>query len=115
MLTDIFARRYENVPLWQTFTEESRRLLVQTFQLLLDICPFYRYDGKESDQGKDQWTAIHNLLARELGLTELSDKQWGYWTQDKKWWSGVHPIIKVCETWMLQPFDGSTTADRFMK
>jgi hypothetical protein len=29
MLTDIFARRYESVPMWKMFTEEPRRLIVQ--------------------------------------------------------------------------------------
>jgi AbiJ N-terminal domain 4 len=114
MLTDIFARRYENVPMWQTFDEPSRRLTVQTFQLLQQIVPYYANDGKELAEGKANWTQLHTRLARELGVQELSPIAWGYWAQNY-YCSGQHPIIKVCETWMLQPFDGSIPADRFIK
>jgi hypothetical protein len=107
MLIDIFARRYENVPMWQTFDEPSRRLIVQTFQLLPQIAP------KELE-GKAFWAQLHALLARELGLQELSPIAWGYWAQNY-YHSGEHPMIKVCETWMLQPFDGSIPVDRFIK
>lgn len=114
MLTDIFARRYENAPQWQAFDEPSRRLIVQTFQLLDQISPYY-VGGKENEQGKAFWTQLHALLARELGLNELSPIAWGYYTPQKHWSSGVYAMIKVCETWMFQPFDGSIPADRFIK
>jgi hypothetical protein len=114
MLTDIFARRYENVPMWQMYAEPLRRLIVQTFQLLDQIYPFY-VGGKESEQGKASWTHLHALLARELGLKELSPIAWGYYTPQNIWVSGSYAMIKVCETWMLQPFDSSIPADRFIK
>ena len=82
MLTDIFARRYEQPRMWETFYEEPRRLLVQSCQLLNDICPYY-VDGKEHKHGKDFWTRIHDLLARELGLKELSPQYWGLLQQAK--------------------------------
>jgi hypothetical protein len=34
MLTDIFAHRYENVPIRRTFEERDRRLMVQLYRLL---------------------------------------------------------------------------------
>jgi hypothetical protein len=55
------------------------------------------------------------LIARELGLKELSPLAWGYWTPSKHWVSGINPINKVCETWMLQQLDGSFSADQFIK
>ena len=61
MLTDIFARRYEQPRMWETFYEEQRRLLVQTCQLLNDICPYYANDGKEHQHGKDFWTTDTGL------------------------------------------------------
>ena len=99
--------------MWQTFDESSRRLIVQTFQLLQQISPYYGTDGKETMEGKAVWTQLHTLLARELGVNELSPIDWGYWTQGY-YHNGKHPIIKVCETWMLRTFDGST-ADLFLK
>jgi hypothetical protein len=47
MLTDIFARRYEQPRMWETFYEESRRLLVQGWQLLNDICPRQREPARQ--------------------------------------------------------------------
>jgi hypothetical protein len=113
MLTDIFARRYENVPIWRVFDEPSRRLIVQTFQLLCQLAPYY-VGTKEDKQGKAFWTQLHTLLARELGMQELSPITWGYWFKDA-WFSGSHDLIKVCETWMLLPCDGSIPVDRFVK
>lgn len=114
MLTDIFARRYESVPMWQVFDEPSRRLIVQSFQLLEQICPYY-ISGKVHEQGKAFWTQLHDLLARELGLKELSPKIYGYYAPQNQWISGFYDIIKVCETWMLKPFDGPILADGFIK
>jgi AbiJ N-terminal domain 4 len=112
MLTDIFSRRYEQPRMWETFYEEQRRLLVQGYQLLNDICPYY-VDGKES--GKDFWAQIHDLLARELGLKELSPQYWGFNNPQNQWLSGQNTTVKMCETWMLTPFDGKIPADRFIK
>lgn len=114
MLTDIFAYRYVQPRMWETFHEEQRRLLVQGYQLLDDICPYY-VDGNEHRVGKEFWTRIHDLLARELGLKELSPQHWGFFTPQKYWMSGQNTKAKVCETWMLATFDGSIPADRFIK
>ncbi len=113
MLTDIFARRYEQPRMWETFYEEQRRLLVQSYQLLNDICP-YHLDGKDN-HGKDFWTQIHDLLARELGLKELSPQNWGFYNQQAQWQSGRYTTVRMCETWMLEPFSGKISADRFIK
>ena len=58
---------------------------------------------------------MHSLIARELGLKELSALTWGYWTPANHWVSGSNPMHKVCEAWMLQQFDGSLSVDRFIK
>jgi hypothetical protein len=112
MLTDIFAHRYAQPRMWETFYEEHRRLLVQGYQLLNDICPYF-VDGKES--GKDFWTRIHDLLARELGLKELSPQHWGFYNPQNQWLSGQNTTAKMCETWTLTPYDGKIPADRFIK
>lgn len=114
MLTDIFARRYEQPRIWEMYTEEPRRLLVQGWQLLNDICSYY-VDGKENALGKDFWTRIHALLARELGVKELSPQYWGFYNKQNLWQSGQFTSVKMCETWMLEPFDGKIPADRFIK
>jgi hypothetical protein len=95
MLTDIFAHRYAQLRIWETFYEEHRRLLVQGYQLLNDIRPYNYVDGKES--GKDFWTHIHDLLARELGLKELSPQYWGFYNAQNQWLSGQNTIVKMCD------------------
>jgi hypothetical protein len=114
MLTDIFARRYKHPHMWETFSEEPRRLLVQGSQLLNDVCPYY-VDGKENEHGKTFWTRIHDLLARELGLKELSPQQWGYYDKQNQWWGGQYTTVQMCEKWMLEPFNGRVSADSFIK
>jgi hypothetical protein len=114
MLTDIFARRYEQPRMWETFYEEQRRLLVQGCQLLNDLCPYY-VDGKENKHGKDSWTRMHDLLARELGLKELSPQYWGFYNKQNQWQGGQNTTAQMCEAWMLEAFDGKITADRFTK
>lgn len=116
MLTDIFADRYAAVPLWETFTQNERRLLVQCYRILAeDVCPYYR-DGNEYEYGKDFWADIHSRLSRELGLKFLSPTTYAYQRP-----GGAYPVIgtwtmnHVCETWMLQDFDGKGSADRFIK
>lgn len=114
MLTDIFAHRYAQPRMWETFYEEQRRLLVQSYQLLNDICPYY-VDGKDNKYGKDFWTRIHDLLVRELGLKELSPQHWGFYNKQNLWQSGRNSTVQMCETWMVVPFDGKISADRFVK
>jgi hypothetical protein len=114
MLTEIFARRYEQPRMWETFSEEQRRLLVQGFQLLNEMCPYY-VNGQEHTQGKEFWTRIHALLARELGQQELSPSYTGYYNKQDQWQGIHHTTVQMCEKWMLQPFDGNIPADRFIK
>ncbi|SCB25296.1 hypothetical protein GA0061098_100423 [Bradyrhizobium shewense] len=114
MLTDIFAHRYAQPIMWETFFEQQRRLLVQGYQLLNDLCPYF-VDGKTDKYGKDFWTRIHDLLARELGLKELSPQFWGFYNKQDQWQSGRYNTAQMCETWMLTPFDGKISADRFVK
>ncbi len=53
MLTDIFANRYAQVPIWQDFGESERRLLFQVFRIVNEqVFPFWREDGKERQGGE---------------------------------------------------------------
>lgn len=87
---------------------------MQSWHLLNDVCPYY-VDGKEYQYGKDFWTQIQGLLARELGLKELSPEYWGFYNKQNQWQSGRWTTVQMCETWMLEAFDGKVSADRFIK
>ena len=114
MLTDIFAYRYAQVRMWETFDEEHRCLLVQGYQLLNDLCPFY-VDGHEDKRGKEFWTQMHDLLARELGLKELSPSYIGFYNKQDQWQGYSPSTMQRCETWMFTPFDDKISADRYVK
>ena len=59
MLTDIFANRYANVPIWSSFGEPERRLLVQGFRILTEhVCPYWK-DGRAHEYGKSFWADLH--------------------------------------------------------
>ncbi|WOH51963.1 AbiJ-NTD4 domain-containing protein [Bradyrhizobium sp. sBnM-33] len=72
-------------------------------------------DGKVDKQGKDFWKRIHDLLARELGLKELTPQYWGFYDNQNIWRGLENNGAERCEKWMLTPFDGKMSADRFVK
>lgn len=110
MLIDIFARRYIDKPLRDSFEERDSRLLVQAFRILSeDMYPYYR-DGKESETGVAFWTGLHSNLSRELGVKELSPIWFSYTT---KWNGNDHvqthknAMVTVCENWLTKVVSGS--------
>jgi AbiJ N-terminal domain 4 len=118
MLTDIFANRYANVPIWPRFGESERRLVLQGFRLLSEqICPYYE-QGRETARGKAFWSDLHSLLSMELGLKSLSQSGYSYntnWMGKTHTVTGSWTMLQVCENWMLQPCTDSNSADRFIK
>ena len=52
MLTDIFAYRYIDRPIWSQYSELERRLLYQAFGIVKDALPYYNYEGKENEENK---------------------------------------------------------------
>lgn len=119
MLTDIFAYRYLENPIWDNFDENARRLLVQGFRIVAEqLCPYYDANGKEKAEAKAIWDGLNKKLAMELGLKDLSSPTYGYYTEwngNKHWTSGSWPKSTVCENFVLAEYDGSVSADQFIK
>lgn len=118
MLTEIFAYRYADVPMWDHFDERSRRLLVQSFRVVSEqVFPYYA-GGKTVSGMEDLWDELNKLLAMELGLKDLSDPTYGYygdWNGKKHWYSGSWPKVKVCEDFVCAEYDDSVAPDQFIK
>jgi hypothetical protein len=70
MLTDIFAYRYADVPMWDEFTERERRLIVQAFRIITDHIYQPYLNKKVNDTGQANLKIMHDKLANELGLHE---------------------------------------------
>lgn len=117
MLTDIFADRYSNVPLWQSFSEADRRFLVQGYRMVESLFPYY-YDGKIIEANKQVWKSIHDKLSMELGVTELSRKAYSYQSTingKAQTVSGLWEYDYICQNFVCADFDERTFADRFVK
>ena len=111
MLTDIFARRYQDVPLWEDFDESARRLLVQGFRIVSEqLFPYYKeYEAgfgrqEQQDRLNRLWDGLIKQLAMELGLKDLSARPPSY-----------RLTVTICENFVCAAYDGSVSADRFVK
>lgn len=119
MLTDIFARRYENRPLFTTVGSSEQALFVQAYRLINEnLFPYYGYDKKVDEKAKATWTSIHDRLTMELGIKELSPKYYSYqgeWMGKPHTYSGWYEMNSVCETWITKTFSDDLDADVFVK
>lgn len=118
LLTDIFAFRYADRPIWKIFTQKEKRLLVQTFSIIGEqLAPYYS-NGNENPTGKAFWKDIHDRLSVELGLKSLSQMSYSYptvYAGKQTTVSGVWPIVTVCENWMYADPVGVQDVDAFIK
>ncbi|MFH2060062.1 MAG: hypothetical protein ABIJ59_14325 [Pseudomonadota bacterium] len=120
MLTDIFAYRYLDHPIWQEYTEVEQRLLNQTFGIVKEALPYYNSEGKEIEGNKTKWKSLHDQLTRELGVNELSKRYYSYTHKNglgQEWpVQGFWGWDYVCEQFVKAQFpEGHRDPDRFIK
>lgn len=119
MLTDIFAFRYANRKIWDSFAKPEKRLIVQTFSIINEqLFPYYDHEGKESPTGKAAWKDIQNRLSVELGLVSLSPLAYSYsttWAGKETKHTASWPMHKVCENWVHLLPRSHDEADEFIK
>lgn len=118
MLTDIFAFRYENNPVWSSFGEPERKLLVQGFRMVSEQLFPYWHDGKEDPGTKAKWQQIHDKLSMELGVTELSPRYYSYqtmWNGQTHAQTGTFTLDNVCKSFVCADYNPTIPPDQFMK
>ena len=120
MLTDIFAYRYLSTPIWKEYTDIEQRLLNQALGIVKEALPYYNSEGKEVEKNKIKWKALHDKLARELGVDELSKRYYSYtqknFTGNEMPVQGFHNWNYVCEQFVKSPYPTlSQNADLFIK
>lgn len=119
MLTDIFARRYENRPLFSAVGPREQALLVQAYRIINEqLFPYYGHDKKVNEKAKTTWTNLHNRLTMELGIKELSARFYSYqgdYMGKLHTYSSWYEINTVCETWITKQFSGDLAPDAFIK
>lgn len=118
MLTDIFAYRYIDQPIWPRYTEIEQRLLNQAFGVVKDALPYW-VDGKEDEKQKAKWKQLHDQIARELGVDELSRRYYAYTQKNALGQdlpvSGWFTLDHVCGQFVTEKYSGQYDADRFIK
>jgi len=119
MLTDIFAYRYQSRPIWQEYTDLEKRLLNQAFGVVKDAIPYYDSGGSLIKSNEAKWKSLHDKLARELGVDELSHR---YFSYIRKAPNGVdvpitdrHTWDYVCSQFVKSSFSGQCAPDIFIK
>lgn len=115
MLTDIFAYRYADRPIWNDFREADRILLVQGFRMVSEHLFPAGADGKLDVPTKNAWDRIHSKLTMELGLESLAPLNWNFYDSNKVHRYGNYSVDFVCKTWLLADFKQGQDADEFMK
>lgn len=119
MLTDIFAYRYIDRPIWVRCAETEQRLLNQAFGIVKEALPYYTSDGKVNEKNKEKWKLLHDQLARELGVDMLSQRYYSHTQKDalgKDWpVSGWFSWDHVCGQFVNAKYTDQYDADRFMK
>lgn len=119
MLTDIFAYRYADQPIWTSYTEIEQRLLNQAFGIVKDAIPYWTADGKVNETNKVKWKLIHDRLARELGVDELAQRYYSYTQKNALGQdlpvSGSFTWDHICGQFVNAKYVGQYGADRFIK
>lgn len=119
MLTDIFARRYENRHLTDTIGGREQALFVQSYRIINEqLLPYYDSEKKVAPAAKASWTSVHDQLSMELGLKELSPKFYSYQTSvmgQPYTQSGWNEMNYVCEKWLTCAYSGDIDPDIFLK
>lgn len=118
MLTDIFAYRYAEVPMWDAFTDRDRKFIVQAYRIVEEQL-FPPYSGKDKNEWTDpRWKLINDRLSTELGLQELTKRVGGYYFDyggGKRWQSYTKPWHTVCKDFVCVDFPANASPDEFIK
>lgn len=120
MLTDIFAYRYLNFPIWKDFSESETRLLNQLYSVVKEAIPYYTSDGEPIKESIEKWKTLHDNLARELGVDELSKRYYSYTSKNYLGQSlpvsGFSSWERVCEKFVKSEYSFRLNdPDRFIK
>ena len=109
MLTDIFAIRYEDRLIWASFGTKEKRLLIQGWGVMSDSLPPIQL--KSPERVTEAWQTVHDLLARELGMRNLSATRW----TSANGASYGYKIDKQCENFVCAKFEDGKNPDSFIK
>lgn len=118
MITDIFARRYEAVPLRPQYFEEDRRFMNQAVALVGNTLWAGYAAEKVLEATEVGVKIVHDALALELGRQTLSDQWWWQTTT----WNGntqrtphKHTYAAMVKAFLIAIPDDLTKGDAWVK
>jgi hypothetical protein len=111
MLTDIFADRYQDKILGTAFEERHRRFFVQMAKLITEQVYVRRSGGERRPADDSSLQSVHDKLAMELGLKELSLKFYFYGTPQV---AGTYSINSIITNFLTFPFSENMDPDIFI-
>jgi hypothetical protein len=112
MLTDVFFRRYQDRPMFDDVGSKESALFVQAYKIIdQQIWQYWGADQKVVPYVKKIWTDIHDRLAMEIGVTELSPLYYSLQNGNSGWYSRNI----VMQSWLNTPFKPYHDADIFVK
>lgn len=112
MLTDVFFRRYEHRPMFEGVGSKESSLFVQAYKIINhQIWQYWGADGKIVPYVEKIWTDIHDRLAMEIGVTELSPLFYSLQNGNSGWYSRN----MVMQSWLNAPFKSDLDTDVFVK
>ena len=109
-LTDIFARRYRDTPIWTRFGENERRLLVQASRIVSEQL-FYEIEHHV-------WDHLDKTLSMELGVTNLSALSAtdpASLSREQRIHAITYRAAAACQDFLCGPYYDSVSPDRFLK
>lgn len=118
MLTDIFAYRYNDIPMWDAVEKRDMRFIVQAYRIVQEQLFPPHTDGKSNDWAEERWKVIHDRLSSELGVLELSKRVVGYYAEyagKRSWTSYTKPWHQVCEDFLTKDCESNESPDEYLK
>jgi hypothetical protein len=105
--------------MFESVGQKESAFFVQAYRIVDEqIWKYYGYDKKVSESVKKIWTDIHDCLAMEIGVKELSPKYYSYKTEylgNSHTNSGQNNMNFVVEQWLNLKFADGLDPDVFVK
>ncbi|WP_416884058.1 AbiJ-NTD4 domain-containing protein [Marivita sp.] len=118
MLTDIFAIRYENTPLFTHYSNREKRIFHQSFTILEEFHPYWKETDSQMKLSETFWQELHKKVSNELGVRWLSDPYYkihvgiGEYRREE---THKRPEIEICRNWITRGPTDSIDIDAFVK
>jgi hypothetical protein len=118
MITDIFARRYADVPIRTQYFRDDRRFMTQAAVMIMDPLWVGQMSDMPSDTTEAALKGVHDVLALELGRQWLSERYWF----SKRQFNGnefththTYTYANICRNFLVKVPPDMTLGDEWVK